>query len=446
MKRSRAACLLTTVSILVACGAKEAGNIEPADDPPDAASTFGAITEAGADRAPAPPGECSKDADCAPPNTVPIGCAEGTCDPILRSCSFRARDADFDGHRAASCIAVPATRGILVGDDCDDGDGSTYPGAPEVCDGKDHTCGAPSGNCKCVNGAQRPCYSGPAGTSGVASCKDGVQTCSNGAWGGCVGEVVPTLAMNAPPSNAHPCNGTNYWCDPNGVTPGHCPQCLTTMAPQACGSSTTCNAGATRPCTNVGTWGTCSPAPINTCVPGNSYGCSTCSTMPIAQSGSRVCTASCDFTGARCTPTGSNTPVQLYPGNSIFSHGCGAATNPANPAYWQAQPGEGPCHMVYGPYRVLPAGRYRITWSFYGASDSSTVTLDVFRNGTNCNGDTDGLCGKTVTPQNGGNTTDYTYDFRISSDCLNNWEIRTYKTTNGGRTYLYTHYLYYLGP
>ncbi len=68
----------------------------------------------------------------------------------------------------------------------------------EICDGKDNDCNGvaddvadlPSG-CKCDDGSTQPCYSGPDGTSGVGTCASGTQSCANGAWGECVGQITP---------------------------------------------------------------------------------------------------------------------------------------------------------------------------------------------------------------------------------------------------------------
>src|SRR5207245_1200604 len=38
----------------------------------------------------------------------------------------------------------------------------------------------------------RSCYSGPANTMGIGTCKAGQQTCAQGVWNACIGEIVPT--------------------------------------------------------------------------------------------------------------------------------------------------------------------------------------------------------------------------------------------------------------
>ncbi len=73
--------------------------------------------------------------------------------------------------------------------------GEVNPSA-EICDGKDNDCNgkiddSPACKGNCNDGATRVCYTGPPNTRGVGECKEGIQTCQNGHWDTCKGEVLP---------------------------------------------------------------------------------------------------------------------------------------------------------------------------------------------------------------------------------------------------------------
>ncbi len=73
--------------------------------------------------------------DCDDSNT----CTIDSCDSRV-GCVHSPRDLDGDGHVERSC-AVDGTPGGPGGDDCNDGDPTVYPGAPEICDdGHDNNC------------------------------------------------------------------------------------------------------------------------------------------------------------------------------------------------------------------------------------------------------------------------------------------------------------------
>lgn len=59
-------------------------------------------------------------------------CTTDSCDPIS-GCQNVLADADSDGVSWITCYAG-------YGTDCDDGDNSVFPGAPQMCDGRDHNC------------------------------------------------------------------------------------------------------------------------------------------------------------------------------------------------------------------------------------------------------------------------------------------------------------------
>lgn len=73
-------------------------------------------------------------------------------------------------------------------------------GGVEACDGVDNNCDGTIDN----NIAPRTCYTGPAGTSGVAPCHGGTQTCTAGSWSACTGEVTPVTEI---------CNNLDDDCD-----------------------------------------------------------------------------------------------------------------------------------------------------------------------------------------------------------------------------------------
>ncbi|TNE47645.1 MAG: hypothetical protein EP343_18995 [Deltaproteobacteria bacterium] len=73
------------------------------------------------------------------------------------------------------------------------------PPKPEQCDGKDNNC-----NGTIDENLQKTCYTGTQSTQGIGSCRTGTQTCSNGQWGACLGEVTP---------QAETCDGKDNDCN-----------------------------------------------------------------------------------------------------------------------------------------------------------------------------------------------------------------------------------------
>ncbi|TNE49591.1 MAG: hypothetical protein EP343_11060 [Deltaproteobacteria bacterium] len=80
----------------------------------------------------------------------------------------------------------------------------------EICDNQDNDCDGQideDGVCaKCDEGKERSCYSGSQGTEGKGICKAGRSKCVNGAWGPCIGQVLPS-AEKCDDKADNNCNG-----------------------------------------------------------------------------------------------------------------------------------------------------------------------------------------------------------------------------------------------
>ncbi|MCA9580666.1 MAG: putative metal-binding motif-containing protein, partial [Myxococcales bacterium] len=114
-----------------------------------------------------------------------------TCDGHDNDCDgFVDEDFDVDGDSYTTCgtrttggPGQPVDNGAA---DCDDRDGTTFPGAKEACDGRDNDCnGTSDEGCGCTFGDERPC-----GTA-EGTCSVGRQVCEGGAWSECRDGVAP---------------------------------------------------------------------------------------------------------------------------------------------------------------------------------------------------------------------------------------------------------------
>lgn len=109
------------------------------------------------------------------------------------------------GNQKRPCYTGPSnTRNVGI---CKDGQQTCQSGqwgpcvgeqkpSAEVCNTKDDDCNSKiddSPNCSaaCKAGETRECYTGPAGTKNVGTCKAGQQTCQNNTWSACQGAVTP---------------------------------------------------------------------------------------------------------------------------------------------------------------------------------------------------------------------------------------------------------------
>ncbi len=107
----------------------------------------------------------------------------------------------------------------------------------ETCDGVDNNCnGQTDEGCNCINGQTQSCYTGDPATKNVGPCHGGTQTCANGNWGTCSGQVLP---------KSETCNNIDDDCDgtKDDGNPGGGAAC-TTGLPGICSAGTkTCQNG-----------------------------------------------------------------------------------------------------------------------------------------------------------------------------------------------------------
>ncbi|MBI5490009.1 MAG: putative metal-binding motif-containing protein [Deltaproteobacteria bacterium] len=202
------------------------------------------------------PPTCSTDADCDDGNLctgvetcsvegmcrsgTPAACEDGLacsldrCDPAAAggrgACVAESPDLDGDRHGSLYCL----------GDDCDDADGSVFPGAMEICNATDDDCdGATDETFACARGTAGTC-SAPGGCVGV-------QTCGfDCTWGAC------TVA------GSESCNGLDDNCNGSADETFAC----------VLGAGRACSVGAwsgSQTCVPGCTWGACVVTAAETC-------------------------------------------------------------------------------------------------------------------------------------------------------------------------------------
>ncbi|MDO9017702.1 MAG: MopE-related protein [Deltaproteobacteria bacterium] len=75
----------------------------------------------------------------------------------------------------------------------------------ETCNGADDDCdGDVDEDCPCTTGETRSCFDGPPASTAIGQCRAGSMTCTDGRWGGCVGQTLPTAEL---------CNRVDDNCD-----------------------------------------------------------------------------------------------------------------------------------------------------------------------------------------------------------------------------------------
>lgn len=173
---------------------------------------------------------CGTDQDCVAAFAGDACKQAPKCDLSTSTCTFTWLDVDHDGHVTLAC----------GGDDCDGSDPNVYPGATEICDGKDDDCdGSIDENATCP---------------GLKQCTGGICACpvANTCGASCVDKATDPLNCgscdNACPFGI-PCTGGQCKCPASGQTCGgvcvdtdtstsHCGSCG-----HACGPGYTCSGG-----------------------------------------------------------------------------------------------------------------------------------------------------------------------------------------------------------
>jgi hypothetical protein len=209
-----------------------------------------------------------------------------TCDGLDNNCDGQVDEGNPGGGASCNtgklgvCAAgtTACTAGSLV---CNQ---NLQPSA-EICDGLDNNC-----NGSVDDGVTQACYTGPGGTSGVGVCHGGTQTCTNGTFGACVGQVVPS---------AETCDGLDNDC--NGVVDNGNPSggasCSTGKLGVCAAGTTACTAGAVVCNQNVQPSAETCDGLDNDCNgivdngnPGGGLGCNT-GKLGICSAGTTACTA-----------------------------------------------------------------------------------------------------------------------------------------------------------
>jgi cysteine-rich repeat protein len=101
----------------------------------------------------------------------------------------------FIGSKEINLMLDNDDDGYYPPSDCNNNNAAVNPGATEICDGIDNNCDDQiDEGCECLmvpSPQTQTCYSGLSGTETEGVCHTGIQTCTAGAWGACVGEVIP---------------------------------------------------------------------------------------------------------------------------------------------------------------------------------------------------------------------------------------------------------------
>ena len=126
--------------------------------------------------------------DCNPEDPPPAECAAG----VSEACSTGEPGVCGGGTRV--CTAAGEWGGCVANEARSD----------ERCDGLDNDCDGKVDEGPGDAPLQRACWTHAAAARGRGSCQDGAQVCLGGAWGGCDGQVAPSVEL---------CDGVDSDCD-----------------------------------------------------------------------------------------------------------------------------------------------------------------------------------------------------------------------------------------
>jgi len=161
-------------------------------------------------------------------------------EPSAESCDGLDNDCDGQVDQDLGTISCGLGACAATTAACLDGaPASCTPGAPsaELCNVLDDDCnGLVDEGCECTPGAQRSCYTGPAGTDGTGLCAAGQQACPDGHWAACLQEVLPA---------AEACNALDDSCDGliDEGNPGGGASCGTGLLGRCAAGTLACQAG-----------------------------------------------------------------------------------------------------------------------------------------------------------------------------------------------------------
>ena len=116
-------------------------------------------------------------------------------------CSNAASLCDISSGQCSGTITIPAdATGTVTYHACVDKDASGSYSGTEISVGQEFTVQA------CNDGDTQACYTASQDTKDVGECKGGTQTCADGAWGACAGEVTPAASEACDGADDN-CNG-----------------------------------------------------------------------------------------------------------------------------------------------------------------------------------------------------------------------------------------------